>query len=282
MLQCMGATVALGTKKTYSLTFTGYENQKAAMMVACTVLGWTPAESREKLSNLPAVLIQSEDLARIEALANQFAQRNVNVSIETRNGLGELLSSSKLAPSKKETKEETKPNTEEDAKHYSKIADDYRKGSNGKAQDYAEAVKWYRKAAELGCSYAQGRLGECFREGKGVEQDISEAIYWFKKAADQGDVFSMTGLSCCYSVMRRNKFCDPKEALKWALLAAEQGDVWGSFMVGHIYEMIEKFFPEISLDLPSGTTVYDEKKKWYSKAAAAGHKGAKDKLKALD
>ena len=161
------------------------------------------------------------------------------------------------------------------------ILDDYREGSNGKVQDHAEAVKWYRKAADLGYSYAQARLGECFCEGQGVEQDFSKAINWCKKAAEQGDVLGMKQLSICY-MLYSNPFHDPKEALKWGMLAAEQGDAWAAFWVGLTYEQIETCFPEISLDLPSGTTVYDEKKKWFSKAAAAGYKGAKDKLKELD
>jgi hypothetical protein len=87
-----------------------------AMMVACTVLGWSSAESREKLSHLPAVLIESEDYARIEALANQFSHNNVNVSIETRNGLGELINSTRLQTKKESEEVETKRKAEEDAK----------------------------------------------------------------------------------------------------------------------------------------------------------------------
>ena len=55
------------------------------------------------------------------------------------------------------------------------------------AQDYAEAVKWYRKAAEQGHAVAQYNLGWCYDKGKGVAQNQSEAIKWYRKAADQGD-----------------------------------------------------------------------------------------------
>ena len=98
--------VALGAKKTYRLVVVGHENQMCAMMVACTVLGWSSAESREKLSHLPAVLIESEDYARIEALANQFSHNNVNVSIETRNGLGELINTTKMGTAREIAAEE--------------------------------------------------------------------------------------------------------------------------------------------------------------------------------
>ena len=56
----------------------------------------------------------------------------------------------------------------------------------GVQQDYAEAVKWYRRAAEQGHAKAQFNLGNMYREGKGVQQDFSKAVLWFEKAASQG------------------------------------------------------------------------------------------------
>ena len=38
-------------------------------------------------------------------------------------------------------------------------------------EDVAEAVKWYRKAAEQGDKDAQHNLGVCYEYGEGVEQD---------------------------------------------------------------------------------------------------------------
>jgi TPR repeat protein len=40
------------------------------------------------------------------------------------------------------------------------------------AQDYAEAVKWYRKAAEQGDVKAQSNLGVMYASGQGVKQDL--------------------------------------------------------------------------------------------------------------
>lgn len=57
----------------------------------------------------------------------------------------------------------------------------------GVTSDYAESVKWYRKAAEQGDEVAQYRLG-CVYAAKnlGVEQDYVEAYNWWCKAAEQG------------------------------------------------------------------------------------------------
>ena len=53
-------------------------------------------------------------------------------------------------------------------------------------QDYAEAMKWYRKAAEQDIAEAQYNLGVMYDEGRGVSQNHAEAVKWYQKAAEQG------------------------------------------------------------------------------------------------
>jgi len=57
----------------------------------------------------------------------------------------------------------------------------------GVPQDYAEAVRRYRKAADQGHAWAQDGIGYMYSQGKGVPQDYAEAARWYRKAADQGD-----------------------------------------------------------------------------------------------
>ena len=57
----------------------------------------------------------------------------------------------------------------------------------GVGQDYGEAAKWYRKAAEQGDAVAQYNLGVFYEEGKGVLQDIDEALSWYRASAEQGN-----------------------------------------------------------------------------------------------
>ena len=54
-------------------------------------------------------------------------------------------------------------------------------------QDYREALKWYRKAADQGNAAAQRNLAVMFGEGLGVPQDYAEALKWFRRAAEQND-----------------------------------------------------------------------------------------------
>ncbi|MBR4182103.1 MAG: sel1 repeat family protein, partial [Candidatus Methanomethylophilaceae archaeon] len=56
----------------------------------------------------------------------------------------------------------------------------------GVEQSYDEALKWYRKGAENGNSYAQTNLGHLYSQGLGVEKSDEEAFGWYLKAAEQG------------------------------------------------------------------------------------------------
>jgi hypothetical protein len=56
----------------------------------------------------------------------------------------------------------------------------------GVAQDEAEAVGWYRKAADQGNAVAQNNLGLMLDNGRGVVEDEAEAVGWYRKAAEQG------------------------------------------------------------------------------------------------
>ena len=66
-------------------------------------------------------------------------------------------------------------------------------------QDYAEAVKWYRKAAEQGNAAAQGALGLLYAQGQGVPQDYVQARKWFNLSAAQGNAAAQVNLAKIFS-----------------------------------------------------------------------------------
>jgi len=70
----------------------------------------------------------------------------------------------------------------------------YRLGE-GVGQDHAEAVRWYRLAADQGDSSAQNNLGYMYYRGEGVGQDHAEAARWYRLAADQGNSSAQENLS---------------------------------------------------------------------------------------
>ena len=54
-------------------------------------------------------------------------------------------------------------------------------------QNDAEAVKWFRKAAERNFGGAQNNLAIACALGKGMPKDLVEAYKWFALAATHGD-----------------------------------------------------------------------------------------------
>ena len=59
---------------------------------------------------------------------------------------------------------------------------------DGVPMDYAEAVKWYRRAADQGFYLAQRYLASMYEFGKGVPQDFVQAYMWYNLAAAQGGI----------------------------------------------------------------------------------------------
>lgn len=57
----------------------------------------------------------------------------------------------------------------------------------GVRQDYVEAVKWFRQAADQGLAQAQYNLGAMYYKGRGVRQDLALAQEWYGKACQNGD-----------------------------------------------------------------------------------------------
>jgi len=101
-------------------------------------------------------------------------------------------------------------------------------------QDNAEAVGWYRKAAEQGFADAQNNLGGMLQRGLGVLKNATEAVYWYRKAAKQGDAVAQYNLGLMYDDglgVPRNY----EEAVKWYRMTAEQGDPDAQNNLGLMY-----------------------------------------------
>jgi len=85
---------------------------------------------------------------------------------------------------------------------------------NGGEQDYAAAVRWYRKAADQGDASAQNNLGGMFLRGLGVEQSDSEALRWYLRAAAEGYLPAQNNVGFMNAAGRGTKANDA-EAVRW-------------------------------------------------------------------
>ena len=92
----------------------------------------------------------------------------------------------------------------------------------GVLQYSAEAVNWYRKAAEQGDAGAQDMLGSMYTAGRGVPQDPAEAVSWYRKAAEQGDAEAQFNLGVMYA-NGKGVLRDYVQAHKWFNLSAARG-----------------------------------------------------------
>ena len=66
-------------------------------------------------------------------------------------------------------------------------AQDFDKGLKAaQAGDFQTALQEWRPLAEQGYASAQYNLGQMYRNGQGVPQDDAEAVKWYRLAAEQG------------------------------------------------------------------------------------------------
>jgi len=128
--------------------------------------------------------------------------------------------------------------------------------------DYAEAARWWRKAADQGDSAAQSDLGWLYGSGLGVERNYAESAAWYRKSAEQGNVNGQHWLGHCY-LSGNGVAKDEKEAFKWFLAAAKNGNNAAQGDLGRMYA--------------AGSGVEQnsaEAIKWFRQAAEAGFPSA--------
>src|SRR6202051_122899 len=84
------------------------------------------------------------------------------------------------------------------------------------AQDDAQAMQWFLRAAEQGHAIAQATAGAYYWAGRGVPQDLSKAYFWSAIALAQGDENSKSRLEGLASQMTRSQVS----------AARQQAEVW--------------------------------------------------------
>ena len=128
----------------------------------------------------------------------------------------------------------------------------------GGARDYAVARQWFEKAAAQGSAMAQVSLGDMYYRGHGVPQDYGKARQWFEKAAAQGNAWAQSSLGLLYA----EGHGVPKDYVKargWYEKAAAQGDARAQESLGGMYA--------------SGQGVPEDfvrARQWYERAAVQG------------
>lgn len=160
------------------------------------------------------------------------------------------------------------------------------------ATDDAEAVRWFRKAAEAGDPNGMERYAFCAERGKGMEASIGEAILWYHKAADRGHPGALTRIGILENDRKLVKRAvdagyapamtalakmQPEDSKDLYEAAAALGEPEALFRVGKVQESAARGYPEalaatgnLEGAAKGGHTASMIKLGWLRQAAEAG------------
>jgi TPR repeat protein len=125
--------------------------------------------------------------------------------------------------------------------------------------NYAEAIKWYRRGAELGDTSSQNHLADIYFLGHGVEQNFAEAAKWFMKSVEKGSAFAEYKMGQIYRIGDNTIRPDPIKAIQWFNRAAAKGFARAQNDLGSMYERGEGVTPDVKRAAD-----------WYGRAANQG------------
>ena len=108
------------------------------------------------------------------------------------------------------------------------------KNGDGVSKNAAEAIHWFRKAAEQNYADAQTNLGFMYVKGEGVPKDSAEGVKWFRKAATQNVPEAQNNLGLMFA-KGDGVATDYAEAVRWFRKAAELGFAQAQSNLGVMY-----------------------------------------------
>jgi TPR repeat protein len=105
--------------------------------------------------------------------------------------------------------------------------------ATGGTTNYAEAERWFRKAADQNFGLAQNGLGALYENGLGTPQNLGEAIQWYRRAADQGVLMALNNLGqLAYSGQAPG--LKRQDCIEFYEKAAQSGDLAAATALGRL------------------------------------------------
>lgn len=139
--------------------------------------------------------------------------------------------------------------------------------ARGRDRDYATAMKFYRRAADLGNLRARTNIGEMFERGWSVAPNLDEAVLWYRLAARNGWPNALDTLGNLYRKGRdaagRGLERNIPEAIRLYRIAAELDSTNAMNNLGQIY-----------LSDEIGTPQVEEGLRWLTLASERGNRFA--------
>lgn len=135
----------------------------------------------------------------------------------------------------------------------------YEEGKRFKAErDYANAVRCFSEAAEIGSARSMVQMGLAYSNGWLGEKDAAKAFYWNSRAAKAGNVVGVNNLAICYT-RGEGVAADPERAMRLYRQAARDGYAIAQHNLGTQYRKGELTKRNLKQAIV-----------WYKKAAAQG------------
>lgn len=148
---------------------------------------------------------------------------------------------------------------------------DYRNGRSAfNREDYASALKYFRRSAQNGYAYGQYEYANCLENAWGVAKknyDLAYEYYFY--SAMQGNSKGEAGLGRCY-LWGRGTDQDYDLAVEYLQRSADQDDDLGLLWLGYCYEK------GCGVARDKGMARY-----YYQRSSDLGNKSAKSRLKGL-
>jgi len=142
----------------------------------------------------------------------------------------------------------------------------------GVHEDLDKALRWLRRAAEMGHPEAQYGLGSAHLAGEGVEESMELAAVWFRRAASNGNASAQCNLGAFYAQGLGGLQQDFEQALRWYQASADQGNPDGQHNMALMHAQ----------GLGGLEQDFQRAREWGEKAAAQGHAKAIMMLQALE
>jgi hypothetical protein len=105
------------------------------------------------------------------------------------------------------------------------------------AGDHKAAYEAWLPLANRGDVAAMRNIGHLYRWGQGVEKDIAQAIHWYRLAAEKGFSRAQANLAAIYLQGDEGTSVDYDEAHKWFAAAAVQNLAVAQYNLGLMYEL---------------------------------------------
>lgn len=142
-----------------------------------------------------------------------------------------------------------------------------------RAEQNAEAVQWYRNAAEQGDEEGMINLGLMYTQGEGVAKDDTLATTWVEKAAAKGSGRAMMILSNAYRLGEMGLRIDFDKAFDWLAKSTESNYSPAVRQMAEVYRKgLLGFDPD-----PQLAKEWEAEYQTLTKKESGGKKGAKQK-----